>query len=136
MLKSILTAFLIGSSWLIFIVFFRAVYQYKQHNAFRPNNCIPRLFQMEPYDWYTQTAPLYFGLMSILAILIHTFFGISVTTSYILMFIISVISISTAITFCQLYRFTPDRLIWQYFFILVYHFVAFNMMAFFYNIIR
>lgn len=136
MLKSILTAFLIGSSWPIFIIFFRAVYRYKLKRAFNPDNCIPRLFQMEPYDWYTQHAPLYLGLMSALAIIIHHFFNLSIIVSYSLIGIISSILVSTAITLCRFYNFAPNRLQWQYFYLLMYHFITFNVIALLYSLIR
>ena len=73
-------------------------------------------------------APLYFGIMSMLAICLHLFFGMSITQSFIIIGIISPLIISILVTTCKLYTFSQERLYKQYVNLFIYHFLIFNVL--------
>ena len=130
------TAFIIGSSWIIFIYFFRVVHRYKRTSVFKEGNCVEQWFGMEPYDLYTQYAPLYLGIMSAIAMSIHLYSKLSVHQSYSLVGLISPVLVSITITVCDLYTFTPGRLYEQYFYLLISHLIIFNVMSTIYTLIQ
>ena len=127
--NSYFKAFLIGSSWISFVIFFRAFYRYNKHAMIQPTNCIQRLLNnMDPYYFYTLTAPLYLGTMSMLAIILTQLFNIKSYYSFFIIGIISATIISTSITVCDLYKFSKSRLREQYMWLYLYHSLVFGVL--------
>lgn len=124
-MKDALKAFLIGSSFPAFFLFFIGFHSYT--NKFNKNNCIAAWFKMEPYYFYTLVAPVYMGTMSMLAILLCKYAKIAVRTSFFIVSIVSTLLVSTAITMCDVYRFSKTRLKEQYIRLLGYHFFLYNI---------
>ncbi len=117
---SLTKAFISGSSFPAFILFFIGFWGHRK--LFNPQSCIgPNVYYL-----YTLGAPLYLGLMSVLALILHRVIGISLTLSFFLIGILSALLISVAITVCRTYQFTPSRLIEQYFRLQIYHFITFS----------
>ena len=124
-MENVLKAFLIGSSFPAFVLFFIGFHAYS--GKFRKKNCIAQWFNIEPYFFYTLIAPVYMGLMSVLAILISCYFQISIRTAFFIVSIISTVIVSTAITVCKVYRFSKERLREQYLRLLGYHLLLYNI---------
>ena len=124
-MKNILKAFLVGSSFPSFILFFLGFHKYV--GAYNKNNCIAGLFKMEPYFFYTIVAPVYLGLMSVCAVMIYQHFKISIRKAFFIISIISPIIVSTAITLCKVYTFSKMRLREQYARLFGYHMLLFNV---------
>ena len=123
--KNILKAFLIGSSWVSFIIFFLGFHYYI--DKFNKNNCIERLLKIEPYYAYTILAPFYIGLMSALAVICNIYFKMSTTHSFLLIGFISALIVSIVIRYCDVYNFTESRYIEQYIRLQFYHFALFSI---------
>ena len=124
--KNILIAFLIGSSWISIIAWFIGFHGYV--GKFNENNCIKNMFETDPYFVYTIIAPLYIGCMSALAILISIYTELSVRQSFIIIGLISPIFVSIAIKKCNIYDFTDTRYVEQYFRLICYHFMLYNVL--------
>lgn len=120
-IKQLLSAFVVGSSWLIFVTFFRIFYRYEENQKFSANNCIQRIFNVTPYYFYTLVAPFYFGVMSIFGVILKKYLDISIYSAFVLVALLSSLVISIAITRCDLYTFSPVRLREQYFSVLQIH---------------
>ena len=115
--KDLLTAFVVGSSWLVFAPFFRIFYNYGPQ--YHKKNCIEKNLHIKPYHFYTVAAPFYFGIMSVLGVFLSKYY--SIYTAFGIVALLSATIVSTAITICDLYTFSPERLKQQYFGILKYH---------------
>lgn len=124
-IKNIFLAFIIGSSWMTFVLLFYGFYGYQ--GKFNPNNCIENILNIEPYYFYTLFAPLYIGLMSALAIILHLYYHIPIRQSYFMIGIISAICISITITYCDVYQFTRERLFQQYLRLQIYHYLIYSI---------
>lgn len=124
-MKDALKAFLIGSSFPSFVLFFIGFHTYS--GKFHNKNCIARWFNIEPYFFYTLVAPVYLGLMSVKAVLMSRYFQISMRTSFFIVSIISAILVSGGITVCHIYRFSKKRLREQYLRLLGYHILLYNI---------
>jgi len=124
-MKNALKAFLIGSSFPAFVFFFIGFHTYT--NKFNKKNCVAAWFNMEPYYFYTLVAPVYMGLMSVVAILLSKHTKLSVRMSFFVISIISSLIVSAAITVCQIYRFSKHRLREQYVRLLGYHMLLYNI---------
>jgi hypothetical protein len=130
-MKEYLLVFLIGSSWSIFTFYFRTVNEYIKNNKVNKNNCL----DSNPYYIYSQYAPLYFGLMSILLIYIKNKFNLSFINSILLIGIVSSIIISFGITYCNFYTFSKQRLHEQYIRLLIAHTLTYTFIFLLYLII-
>ena len=87
MINNIIKAFISGCCWPVFIPFFIGFNTLK--SQYNKKNMIELLGNIDPYYLYTIVAPIYFGIMSIIAVVISTVMKINVRLSY---FIISLIS--------------------------------------------
>ena len=124
-MEKALKAFLVGSSFPAFILFFIGFHAYS--GKFRRKNCINQWFSMEPYFFYTLIAPLYMGSMSVLAVLLAKYAKISVRASFFAVSIVSFLIVSAAITVCDIYQFSKKRLREQYVRLLGYHIFLYNV---------
>lgn len=123
--KKLFSAFIIGSSWIVFSWFFKTFYNYK--SQYSSENCITGILGVDPYYFYTLAAPLYLGLMSVLGVYLSNYMHI-----YIAFFIVALLSalfVSVAITQCKVYTFSDKRLTQQYMGILKYHILFYFFIA-------
>ncbi len=118
-----LRAFIAGSSWPAFVLFFQGFYSYQ--DQINPNHCFNQT--VDPYYFYTIFTPVYMGMMSIVAIILHLYFGLSIDMAYLAVGIVSAILVSIFITVCRIYTFTPFRLFEQYIRLLIFHVFNFNI---------
>ena len=123
-----LKAFIVGSSLPAFALFFIGFYANKKHIS--SQNCVTKTLDLEPYIFYTIGAPIYMGLMSMLAVLISQQFKLSIQQSFCVVSLISPIIISFLITYCDIYTFSPRRLKEQYIRLFAYHFMLYNLIIF------
>ena len=126
-IKNIFLAFIIGSSVITFINFFIGLSHYI--GKFNKNNCVEKIFGMEPYVFYTFVAPFYLGFYSSIGAFLHLYFNLNITLSYLLVGIIGAIITSILITYCQIYNFTPKRLRQQYLRLQIYYFLIFSVIV-------
>ena len=113
-----LKSFIVGSSLPVFFIFFRAVIKYKNENIINYS-----------FDDYSIIAPLYFGLMTTIAMLISNKIGLQKS-----LFIISLISslfVMILIKTKKLYKFQEDKFWYrQYFRIFIAHLVVYNIIIY------
>lgn len=125
-IKKSLLAFVIGSSWLSFIVLFIGFFGLPE-NRIRKDNCLTECFGINPKLGYGILAPLYLGIMSAIAIKIKDKYRLTVRKSFFIIGVISAIIVSVLITVCRMYPFTTSRLIEQYFRLQIYHFFIYSV---------
>ncbi|ANB50959.1 hypothetical protein [Powai lake megavirus] len=123
-MKDFLKAFIIGSCWFSFILFFIGFGNIQ--SDVDQNNCAKNIFGIDTYKLYIMLAPLYMGLMSVLAIKIRNHYQISTREAFFIIGIISAIIISIVISICHIYNWSQQRYIWQYIKLQFYHFVLFS----------
>lgn len=123
-MKEYLKAFIIGSCWFSFVLFFIGFgsIQYEVNK----DNCVIKMFDKNTYRTYTILAPLYIGIMSVIAIAIRNYYKISTRKAFIIIGIISALIVSAVITFCRIYNWTPTRYFKQYIKLQLYHFILFS----------
>ncbi len=121
MWKNYLRSFIIGSSWPIFIPFFYGV----------ANLYSPKIFNYS-YQDYTFIAPVYLGLMNVIATFIGLQFKLSLSCR---LLIGSIISFSTVFLITQIYEtykteYLPN--VWQHYGqIFLTHFLVFNFIIYY-----
>ena len=119
-MKEYVKSFVIGSSWLVFILFFIAVSSYNKTKIIKYS-----------YDDYTKEAPFLLGCAAVFAKFIHLNYNISLRKSLFLTSLITFSIISTYITFWDLYKFkTNMRWYKQYLLVFIGHFIAFNIIVY------
>jgi hypothetical protein len=125
MLLDIFKAFLSGCCWPVFAPFFWGF------NALKPtynnDNMIKLVGKNDPYYLYTLLAPLYFGTMSVIALLVSTYFKLNIRLSYLIITLISTMNISLLIKLNNVYNFSSERWIKQYLYLLLFHGYAYNL---------
>lgn len=118
-MTTLIKTFIVGSSWLIFAPFFHTFYNYRtQYNR---ENCINKILEIDPYYFYSLATPLYFGVMSVIGMLLTNYFQWNIHLIFGIVGLISALGISIAITHCNLYTFSKQRLYQQYIGLLTYH---------------
>lgn len=120
-----LTAFIVGSSWPAFVLFFMGFHSYDK--KFNKNNCIEKIFDTDPYYFYTILAPVYMGTMSMGAVWLHNYYNISIRAAFLIISLISASLVAVSITVCDVYNFSQERLIEQYLRLIVYHLLLYNL---------
>ena len=85
------------------------------------------LKNIDPYYLYTIVAPIYFGIMSIIAIVISQVMKINIRLSYFIVSLISPVLVSLFIKLNNLYTFSNKRWIQQYIYLLLFHLFAYNV---------
>ena len=118
-----LLAFLIGSSWVSFVLFFIGFHSYQ--GKFNPANTV----DTDPYFIYTVLAPLYIGLFSMFAICLSEWTSLSRRLSFFIIGIISATIVYGVITSCNIYQFTKERYLEQYGRLLIYHFITYSVIV-------
>jgi len=115
-----LKEFIIGSSYLVFAPFFYAV---KQSSSNTRN-----------YSYYTYTmiAPLWFGLLNVLSRILQQTYNLSQSQRYILISILSAISIILIAKYMKSYNFTNNEWNMYYIYIFISYLLVWNIVV--YNI--
>ena len=108
--------FIIGSSWPVFILFFLSVMNITAKNY--------------TYDFYTVVAPVYLGLMNVLANFLQEKYQLTSREKYWLIGIISPLTVIAIAYFGNAYPYTPVQ--WdQYMVRIIFnHFLAFNVIIY------
>jgi hypothetical protein len=122
--KQLLKAFIIGSSWLVFVMLFVGFFNYR--GKLNPSNCMTNILGFDPFMTYAIIAPLYIGSMSVLAIMIKNRYDISTRKAFFLVGIVSALIVSIVITVCRVYNFSKQRLFEQYIRLQLYHFILYS----------
>ena len=125
MINDISKAFISGCCWPVFVPFFWGFKSLK--SQYNNKNMEQLLGNIDPYFLYTIVAPIYFGLMSIITVVISTFMKTNIRLSYFITSLISPILISLFIRLNDLYVFSDKRWIKQYILLLTFHSFAYNV---------
>jgi hypothetical protein len=120
-MKDLLKAFIIGSCWFSFVIFFLGFYG--MQSGVNKNNCSSFLYG-NTYMLYTVMAPLYIGLMSSLAIAMRNYLKISTREAFVVTGIISATIVYVFISLCSVYKADPGD--FKYLRLLIYHFFLYS----------
>ena len=114
-----LKQFVIGSSFLVFSPFYYAV----QNNQ-------PK----KTYDYYTYSliAPVWFGIWNIISLILAQQFNLTMRERFVLISIISSLSIMSLATYLQSYNFTKEEWKKYYLYIFIKYMIVWNIVI--YNI--
>jgi hypothetical protein len=123
MLRDIVTAFIIGASLPAFILFFTGFYALR--DSYNPENCLTHITGVDTYYAYTLIAPMYIGVMSAIAVYLSKTYNLTTHQAFTIIALISATIVSVAITYCEMYNWTPERLNYQYFKLFFYHAVLY-----------
>ena len=125
--KNTILAFIIGSSWLSFGLWFKWFQEYKNNDKYDTNNCVKKLFNVELYYFYTIFAPLYIGLMCSCAVMISIYFKYSVRKSFFIISLISPVLVYIAINLCNVYNWTDESYREQLIRLFIFHSLLYNI---------
>lgn len=117
-----LKAFVIGSSFITTLPFFITVMN------------IPNTIKNYSYNSYTIIAPLYFGIMNMIAIYLSSILTISLRQIYFIMSLVSAAIVITVVHTMNLYHFTPQQWIPYYIRVIIRHMIAYNIFIYYLNI--
>lgn len=124
-MRDYLKAFIVGSSWLAFVFLFIGFGNIQ--GEVNKNNCAERATGISTYRVYTIVAPIYLGIMSMVAIYIRDWQQISTRKAFFIIGIVSALIVSFAITFCKVYNWTTSRYLLQYVKLQLYHFIIYSI---------
>ena len=120
-MKEYLKSFVIGSSWLCFILFFFAVNEYSKQKIINYT-----------YEGYTFKAPIALGLIAVVAKYIYLNYNLSQRWSLFITSIFSSVCVMIGITYFKSYKFTSNkRWLLQYLTILIGHSFIFTFIVHF-----
>lgn len=123
--QQLFKAFISGASLpavILFYLGFKSLEsQYKMENMHK------LLHGKNPYFVYTLTAPIYFGMVSICAVLISHKLNINFRYGYLIMSLISPLLVSLFIKINDVYTFDEKRWKMQYLYLYLYHMVNYNL---------
>ena len=135
-MAELIKAFLSGCSYPAFAPFFWGFHTLKsQYNMDNMNKLFGK--NSDPYFLYTLTAPVYFGIMSVLTILVSKIFNINFRYAFLITSLISPTLVSIFIKVFDLYTFSEERWIKQYLYLLLFHSFTYNVViANIYNFLK
>ena len=112
-----LKQFVVGSSYLVFAHFYYAV----QNN--RPK---------KTYDYYNYTliAPVWFGVWNIISVLLAEYFNLTQRQRFILISILSSISVMIIATYLKSYNYTTEEWINYYSYIFIKYMLIWNIVIY------
>ena len=144
-----LREFVIGSSYLVVVLFYRSVYSsiqkkklsdpeyfdtlYEKEIPFLWNKIWPGDYEYYSYFRYTITAPIYFGLWNILSLLIAEHFDLSLRMRFIVISIISSIFMMRFQTIYNIYDFETNEEFTNYYihifikYMLIWNIIIYNL---------
>lgn len=111
-----LKQFVIGSSFIVFAPFFYAVQQNK--------------FKTYDYHTYTLVAPVWFGLWNIISLILAQVFDLSLRERYILISILSSISVMLIATYNNAYNYTSNEWLKYYLHIFIKYMIIWNLIIY------
>ena len=114
-----LKQFIIGSSFLVFLPFYYAVYNSRKEKNYSYYN-------------YTLIAPIWLGLWNVISLILAEHFKLSMRNRFLLVSVISSISIMCISTYFKTYNFTKEEWIKYYVSIFVKYMIIWNVIV--YNI--
>ena len=114
-----LKQFVIGSSYIVFAPFFYAVEKSQPKKTY------------SYYD-YTLIAPVWFGIWNIISLLLAEYFNLTMQQRYILVSIISSLSVMVIATYLKSYNFTNEEWKKYYLYIFIKYMLVWNIII--YNI--
>lgn len=118
-------AFIAGSSFPAVILFYHGFNSLQ--SKYKMENMNKLLRNIDPYYIYTLLAPLYFGIMSIIAILLSMILKLHFRYGYFLISLISPLFVSIFIKYYDVYIFDNTRWIKQYLYLYIYHMINYNL---------
>jgi hypothetical protein len=113
-----LRAFVIGSSFLVFLPYFFVVSRFKK-SYFNYN-----------YKFYTFLAPIFLGLMNVVSLFIANQFNLSKKNRYLLISILAPTLVMITVTFFNVYNYTFQRRISHYIQLYLLYFIVWNFVVF------
>jgi hypothetical protein len=113
-----LRAFVIGSSFLVFLPYFFVVSHFKK-SYFNFN-----------YKFYTFLAPIVLGLMNVVSLFIANQFNLSKKNRYLLISILAPTLVMITVTFFNVYTYTFQRRISHYVQLYLLYFIVWNFVVF------
>jgi len=113
-----LRAFVIGSSFLVFLPYFFAVSRFKK-SYFNYN-----------YTSYTFLAPIVLGLMNVVSLFIANQFNLSKRNRYLLISILAPTLVMITVTVFNIYNYTFQRRISHYIQLYLLYFIVWNFVVF------
>ena len=125
--KNIFIAFIIGSSWLSVVLWFKWFQDYKNDDKFDENNCVKKILNLDLYYFYTIFAPVYIGFMCSCAIMISIYFKYSIRKSFFIISLISPLLVYIAINLCNVYNWTNERYREQLLRLFIFHSLLYNI---------
>lgn len=114
-----LKSFIIGSSWFVFVLFFISVMK------------ISNKIKNYSYESYTIIAPLYLGLMNAFSLYLARTFNLTLRQRYILIGLISPIIVIIFARITNSYNFSPNQWYSYYLRITIKHFLIFNIIVYY-----
>ena len=114
-----LKQFVVGSSYLVFLPFFYAVHNQQPKKTYN-------------YYDYTLLAPVWFGLWNIISLLLAEYFNLTMRQRYVLVSVLSSISVMMIATYMETYKFTKDEWTRYYLKIFIKYMLVWNIVI--YNI--
>jgi len=114
-----LKQFIIGSSYLVFLPYFYAVQKSRTNKNYT-------------YFHYTLVAPVWLGLWNVISLIISERFNLSMQMRFVVVSIISSLSIMFIATYFNTYNFTKDEWKKYYFHIFIKYLMIWNLVV--YNI--
>ena len=144
-----LREFIIGSSYLVVVLFYRSVYSSIQKKRisdpsyfdtlpekkvpFLWNKIWPGNYEYYSYFRYTITAPIYFGIWNVILFIIANHFGLSLRMRFITISILSSLFMMTFQTIYNLYDFKTESEFKRYYFhifikyMLIWNIIVYNL---------
>ena len=115
-----LKEFIIGSSYFVFLPFFYAV----------KNSLLERNYS---YYQYTLISPVWFGIWNVISLIIAKYFGLSTRLRFLLISIISYISIILIVSYFKTYKLSPVE--WRKYYLsqFIRYLLIWNIVVFYLN---
>lgn len=114
-----LRSFIIGSSWLVFVLFFLSVMR------------ISNKIRNYSYKSYTIIAPLYLGLMNTFSLYLARRFNLTMRQRYVVIGLISPIIVIIFAKITSAYNFTASEWFRYSLRIIIKHFLIFNIIVYY-----
>lgn len=113
-----LRAFVIGSSWLIFLPYFFVVSRFKKEH-----------FNFS-YTPYTFLAPVSLGLMNVISLFIAKHFNLSRRNRFLLISILAPTFVLASVIYFKVYNYTQEDWIIHIVSIYLFYFIVWNLIAY------
>ena len=113
-----LKQFIIGASYPVFILYYLAVYNSQSKKNYS-------------YYEYTLVAPLWFGFWNVISLIIATKYNLSMRQRFLLISIVSALSIMVIATLSKSYDFTTPEWLTYYGYILLKYLFVWNVIIYF-----